>query len=332
VKKENNIPLLSVCLITYNHVKYIAQAIDGVLMQKVNFAWELIIADDYSTDGTRDILISYQKKHPEFIKLILQKKNVGAYRNWMDMIAYPQGQYIAYLDGDDYWTDPLKLQKQVDFLEANPEFVICGHHTNELFNDTLRAPLNLGATNNGVFTIEDLAKGNLVYSPSVVYRNGLIEQLPPWFENASAGDYALHMLNARKGKIKYLPDTMAVYRIHTEGAWAAQGLANIFEKTIHTLSLLLTEEFNEKVIERLKVQRYNMTSQYLILLLETDPELFKTKLEALTVLYPELGKEWLLNSFINDHLELKDIKNRFNNLKNSRLRKYLSHIFKQLKI
>ena len=119
-----NVPLLSVCLITYNHENYIRQAIEGVLMQKVNFNWELIIAEDCSTDKTRDIILEYKKKHPDFIKLILQEKNVGPAKNWIELITKPNSKYIAYFEGDDYWTDPLKLQKQVGFLEANPDYVI----------------------------------------------------------------------------------------------------------------------------------------------------------------------------------------------------------------
>src|SRR5260221_9377408 len=104
-------PLLSVCLITYNHSKFIRQAIEGVLMQSVNFSWELIIADDCSTDGTREILLEYKQKYPDFIKLILQKQNVGPAKNWLGLITSPKSKYIAYFEGDDFWIHPFKLQK-----------------------------------------------------------------------------------------------------------------------------------------------------------------------------------------------------------------------------
>ena len=127
-------PFLSVCLITYNHEKYLKQAIEGVLMQHVNFEIELIIADDFSTDATRSIIEEYRVKHPKIIKPILQAKNIGAANNWMDLMEAPVGKYVAYQDGDDYWTDPLKLQKQVDFLESHPDAVMC--FTNiEVFDD-----------------------------------------------------------------------------------------------------------------------------------------------------------------------------------------------------
>src|SRR6187402_2860382 len=120
-------PLVSVCLITYNHKEYIVQAIESVLMQKTSFGWELIVADDYSTDGTRDILLEYQKQYPELITLILQEHNVGPAKNWMTLMEKPRTKYIAYFEGDDYWTDPLKLQKQVNVLEKNDELAIAAH-------------------------------------------------------------------------------------------------------------------------------------------------------------------------------------------------------------
>ena len=123
-----NNPTLSICLIAYNHKEFINKAIDGILMQETNFDWNLIVADDFSTDGTRDILLDYKNKFPTKIELILQEKNVGAAQNWIDLMKAPRSKYIAYLEGDDYWTDPLKLQKQVDFLEANPEYAMTFHN------------------------------------------------------------------------------------------------------------------------------------------------------------------------------------------------------------
>lgn len=117
--------LVTVCIITYNHEKFIREAIDGVLMQRVDFSWELIIADDFSTDKTREIVLEYKEKYPDFIKLIFQEKNVGPAQNWLDLLDAPKSKYIAFFEGDDYWTDPYKLQKQVDFLEANEEYSMC---------------------------------------------------------------------------------------------------------------------------------------------------------------------------------------------------------------
>ena len=323
--------LLSVCLITYNQVGYIEQAIESVLMQEAGFTWELVIADDGSTDGTRDILLKYKKEYPELIKLILQKKNVGAYRNWMDLITYPQSNYIAYLDGDDYWTDAHKLQKQVFFLEANPDYAICTHHVDIVKDGIVQPSENFGLRNDGNFNIAELAEGNFIYSPSVVYRNGLIDEFPAWLEMSPVGDYVLHLLNAKKGRIKYMSDTMAIYRQHSNGSWWAQPSASMLEKWIQVLSFLLSEKFDKNILQILNNQKRKICLQYLLALLDTDPVLFKTKLDELTTQLPELSKDLVFNKFIDDHFELREVKNKYNNLKNSRLRKYLSYFFKQLK-
>ena len=103
-----------------------------MIRQKVNFTWELIIADDYSTDGTREIIIEYEKKYPDFIKLLFQNDNVGPMKNFIDLISTPQSKYIAYLEGDDYWTDQTKLSFQYNFLENNPEYVLLGGYSNKI--------------------------------------------------------------------------------------------------------------------------------------------------------------------------------------------------------
>lgn len=210
-------PLLSVCLITYNQVDYIRQAIESVLMQKVSFTWELIIADDYSTDGTREILLEYKNKYPEFIRLILQPSNVGAYRNWMDLLHAPQSKYVAYFEGDDYWTDSNKLQKQISFMESNASYVLCFHPVVlQDENDTIKVD-NMTKVPINYEEIESLAiHGNYIHTPSIVFRNGLLS-FPDDMAKSPIGDYYLYMLLAKHGKIKCLPDTMAVYRVHTQG-------------------------------------------------------------------------------------------------------------------
>jgi glycosyltransferase involved in cell wall biosynthesis len=214
-----DIPLLSVCLITYNHVNFIKQAIDGVLMQKVDFPWELIIADDFSTDGTREIVLEYKNKYPDLIKLILQEKNVGAAQNFIDLITAPKSKYIAYFEGDDYWTDPLKLQKQVDFLETNPDFAICFHNVAIINEDyPERNRLNNDDLTPEISTLDNLLEGNnYIATCSAVIKTNLIQNLPDWFTSLPFGDYGLYLIAARHGKIKYINEIMSVYRIHQGG-------------------------------------------------------------------------------------------------------------------
>ena len=214
-------PLLSVCLITYNHENFIRQAIEGVLMQKVDFDWELIIAEDCSTDNTRTIVLEYKEKYPDFIKLILQEKNVGAAKNWMDLLSAPKSKYIAYFEGDDYWTDSLKLQKQVDFLEANLEYSMCFHQVGILRNEKVEKDI-ISAHVPETTTILDLAKGNYIHTCSVVFRNNLFAKFPEYFKKAPVGDYFLHLLNARYGAIKCFEEVMGAYRIHNSSSWSSK--------------------------------------------------------------------------------------------------------------
>ena len=129
-------PLLSVVTITYNHAPYIAKCIESVLMQQVNFPMEFIIAEDCSTDGTRAICEEYAKKYPDLIRLITSETNVGVNPNELRAMKAVKGKYIAYCEGDDYWTDPLKLQKQVDFLESHSDYSVCFHRCQHWNEDT----------------------------------------------------------------------------------------------------------------------------------------------------------------------------------------------------
>ena len=120
-------PLVSIEIITYNHAPFIRQCIEGVLMQKTTFPYELVIGEDCSTDGTREIVLDYAQKYPEIIRVITSESNVGAFENEKRAYFACRGKYIAICEGDDYWTDPDKLQKQVDFLEEHPDYSMCCH-------------------------------------------------------------------------------------------------------------------------------------------------------------------------------------------------------------
>lgn len=212
-----NRPLLSVCLITYNQVAYIKQAIDSVLMQETDFTWNLVIADDYSTDGTREILIDYKNKYPEQIKLILQKKNVGAEKNWLELINYPRSKYIAYLDGDDYWTDPHKLQIQVNFLEKNLTYALCFHLTKVFFEHTEgQEAIWPVISDKNKITVKELLQENFIPSNSVVYRRQNYEAIP---SGLIPGDWYMHLYHAQFGKIGFIDEVMSAYRRHEGSLW-----------------------------------------------------------------------------------------------------------------
>ena len=210
-------PLLSVCLITYNHVHFIRQAIEGVLMQQVAFDWELIIADDCSTDGTKGVILQYQEKFPDFITLLSQEKNVGAAKNWLDLVALAKGKYIAYLDGDDYWTDPLKLHKQLSFLESNPSYSIHSGKAQILSGKEFKEVIGNPLSKTTYQAADFFTKNNLV-TCTIMFRN---EKFPKtWLENPIFGDWMLYvlLLSKSKNEAAYVSDEVyAVYRIHAGG-------------------------------------------------------------------------------------------------------------------
>jgi len=243
--------LVSVVMITYGHEKYIRQAIEGVLMQQGDFDLEFVIANDCSPDNTDAVVQDVLSHHPNahWIRYVKHEKNIGMMPNFIFALQQATGKYIALCDGDDYWTDPYKLQKQVDFLEANPDYVLSFHKvkilkTNgELVDDFItKVPENYE-------TQETLARlGNYIHTPSVVFRN-VIKEFPPEFSLSPIGDYFLYMILADYGKLKYFEEEMAVYR-EGVGVWSVK--SNYFRnlKTAQTNALILKSFVkNEKIVE-----------------------------------------------------------------------------------
>jgi glycosyltransferase involved in cell wall biosynthesis len=253
-----NIPLVSIICLTYNHAPFISQCLDGFIMQKTNFPIEAIIHDDASTDGTADIIREYEKKYIEIIKPVYQKENqyskgIDIYENIINKI---QGKYIAFCEGDDYWTDESKLQKQIDFLESNEDFSICFHPVKLYFEEENRIIDNYTVLPD-VTDIKKLAAGNYIYTPSVVYRNNKqvfidkcnLPKLP-------VGDYCLHMLFAKYGKIKYLHDTMAVYRIHKGGTWSLKPIEYKYPIMLKLLVGLIYYFIDDLEIRNILIEQY----------------------------------------------------------------------------
>jgi len=240
---------VTVSLITYNHAQFIAQAIESVLMQQTRFDFELLIGEDDSRDGTREIVTGYKARYPDRIRLFLNdRKNVvyvngkptGQW-NFANNIRNTRGEYVALLDGDDYWTSPLKLQKQVDFLEDNRDCALCFHNVRILDEaEPTRLELHHTTPMRDKYEIEDLLRGNFMHTCSVVFRSGLFEDFPSWFFKCPLGDWPLHVLNAQHGRIGYLDEVMAVYRKHGKGAWSGQSRLQILAESIQTADLIRT--------------------------------------------------------------------------------------------
>ncbi len=214
--------LVSVCMITYNHEKFISEAIEGVLMQKTTFPIELIIGEDCSTDTTRSICIDYQKNYPEIIKLQLPETNKGMMRNFIENMQAATGKYIALCEGDDYWTDPYKLQKQVDFLDANEEYSFCFHDNIILNQKTGEKRIRIGERLiDRTVDLKSIILEKNMATATLVFRNIINwKKIPEWFSQIGQGDYGLVVLLAEKGFGQFLPDVMSVYRIHDGGVWS----------------------------------------------------------------------------------------------------------------
>lgn len=252
--------MISICMITYNHEKFIREAIESVLSQKTNFRFELVIADDCSKDNTRQICIEYQEKYPDKIKLLLPEKNLGMMANFVNTLQACNEKYIALCEGDDYWTDVNKLQKQVDFLEQNKDFVICFHNVVEFFaKDSNKNFCYCLENQKDVSTLNDVLLRNFMPTCSVVFRNKLIESLPSWYYNLKMGDWALHLLNSEHGKIKYINEVMAVHRIHDGGVWSGKKHSENIKDIINTYDIFnmhLAKKY-DKEIQTLKFRYLN---------------------------------------------------------------------------
>jgi glycosyltransferase involved in cell wall biosynthesis len=210
-----NTLLVSVAVLCYNQEKYIAQTMESIVSQETNFDYEIIIADDYSTDRTREILFRYKEKYPDKINLILNEKNIGLIANYVQTLKQAKGQYIAQCAGDDYWTDNQKLQKQVDFLSDKPDYAMV--HTQHLHyiekNNSFEQVVPIEKSE-GIF--QELLAGNKIGALTVMMRKDcFIEALNAGIFDLGffAEDYPLWLYFAQRYKIGYLPDCTAIYRV-----------------------------------------------------------------------------------------------------------------------
>lgn len=210
---------VSILCITYNHKEYIEQALNSILSQKTKFNYELLVNDDHSTDGTVEILKNYEKKYPETLKVNYQKENQFSKgkRNMLMRYLLPQarGKYIAICEGDDYWIDDLKLQKQVTFLDRNSDYSLCFHPV-KVITEGAKKSHTFPDIDKKDISIEKLLETNIIQTNSVMYRrqsykNVTLDVMP--------GDWYLHLYHAQFGKIGFINQTMSVYRRHPGGIW-----------------------------------------------------------------------------------------------------------------
>lgn len=249
--------MVSVCCITYNHEKFISKAVEGFLMQRTDFKFEIIIGEDHSTDGTRVILQEYALKYPDRIKLITSENNVGANNNAIRTIKAANGKYIAFCDGDDYWINPNKLQKQVNFLENNPDYVICCHYYKEIDSTG-----NLLYVNPNPVSLEygynDLIVNRQAETStsSLIVRKDCIEDLfdQEWYPNCNAGDKFLKLFATfhSKKKIYVIPEVMSCYRKHKGGVWSMKSTEFLRKKQLSDFNIIVNK-FNHNFSQKLSL-------------------------------------------------------------------------------
>jgi len=211
---------VKIACITYNQEKYIAQTLENIVSQKTNFKFEVYVSDDCSSDGTLSVIQDFAKKYPNIIKPIYRETNLGSVRNYLDTLKHCcDAEYVALCEGDDYWCDENKLQKQVDFMEANPDYAICYHPARMIYMDGSHKPIIIGQSEyKNPQPYYNLIKVNNIPANSVMYRTKYLqEELKNYPEDIYPPDWFTHISVARHGKIGYLPDVMYVYRWHSQG-------------------------------------------------------------------------------------------------------------------
>lgn len=223
----NNEIIVSVYCLAYNHENYITQTLEGFINQKTNFKFEVFVHDDASTDNTKKIIMDYAERYPDVIKPILQKEN--QYSKGIDIknvyiIPHMKGKYIAVCEGDDFWCNTHKLQKQVDFLETHPDYSACVHNTQKMLDGKLIKDFFNSSFKNKTLSVKDviLSGAHEFHLSSVMYRRNLLfsdKAVELFKEKISVGDYPLSILLSISGKIYYFNDIMSVYRVSSTNSW-----------------------------------------------------------------------------------------------------------------
>lgn len=216
---------INVIVTTYNHEKYIAQCLESILEQKGDFQIEIIIGDDCSTDNTRKIVEGFGEKYPKIISILPMEKNLGITKNLKRCLDVCSGEYIAICEGDDYWTDVNKLQKQKDFLESHKDYSMCFSAIMLYYEEKdyfVHHPDQVSLRKDAI-TIEDLIENNYIGNFSCcMYRTDVVKRLPQGIYNLYTVDWMFNMACAQLGDIGFLKNPMSVYRLHSNGAWTGK--------------------------------------------------------------------------------------------------------------
>jgi glycosyltransferase involved in cell wall biosynthesis len=235
-------PRVSVVLLTYNHEQFIDQAIASVVAQRTSFPFEVLLTEDCSTDRTRELVIAAAERHPEVIRLFLSERNLNTNEVTLRALRAARGDYVAFLDGDDYWTSPEKLQRQVDYLDAHPGCVISFHDVMQISDvPGVETQRHNGAEFRRISTVEHLLERCFIAGCAPLIRRDVLRDLPSWFEHAPVGDWPIYTLAARRGTVDFLPEPMGVYRIHNGGLWTSMARVRKLESIVWFYETMLRE-------------------------------------------------------------------------------------------
>jgi glycosyltransferase involved in cell wall biosynthesis len=301
--------LVSIDCITFNHEKYIADAIESFLMQKTDFKYEILIHDDASTDRTVEIIKEYEKRYPDIIRPILQKEN--QHSKGVRRIAYifnhsrAKGKYVAICEGDDYWTDPYKLQKQIDYLENHPQCSMCFHAAELVRVGEGKTGVVKPYDNSCISPTENiiLGDGGFMATNTIVYRKEILDNAPDFFLNAPVGDYPLQILSSTQDYAYYINDFMSVYRIGVEGSWTSRvKLGKNAEQKVISLNRRLIEmlnEFNEysggkyynAIIKKILINEFQI--------LKVEKKIKQLKMPKYKLMYDSLSRKEKIKLNIN---------------------------------
>jgi len=263
-------PKLSVHIVTYNQARFVGQTLDSVLMQRAAFDYEIVVGDDCSTDGTTEIIRDYQRRYPDRIKPLLRKTNVGAGRNAAQTLEECRGEYVACVEGDDYWTDPDKLRLQVEYLDQNPECAVV-HHTVE--HIAWPGGESLGEYPLPHYRVDrsegrTLALGNYIQTCSVMFRRKWLPTLDDQYQELKIGDWPLFVLLSQNGWVGHIDRTMAHYRVHANNSWNNRP-ADYKIRAMERMAWYLSERVNDSSKELWKDTILALAFKDLILTLKS---------------------------------------------------------------
>jgi glycosyltransferase involved in cell wall biosynthesis len=245
---KQNKPLVSICCLTYNHAKYVRQCLDSFITQQTSFDIEILIHDDASTDGTDRIIKEYEREFPSIVFPVYQSTNQYSLGVSLSQIIYSRvrGKYIATCEGDDYWLDPYKLEKQVSFLEKNPSYTCCGHLSVTIYDFKTNSNVQVFSKMpniSGIITKRKFYKAQNIHTSSLVYRSDLINRLPVHRKELDRDNPFKYWL-LTYGPIKVLGQNMSVYRRNKGGVSEQLSINQIYQAEIAT-SKALGEELKE---------------------------------------------------------------------------------------